>query len=59
MKRCWRTGSKRSASCARKLSLLLDTLSAAERETKERHLAPVVRRVTPYLRSLFPGADSA
>jgi len=44
---------------ARVLRLLLDTLSAAERETKERYLAPVVRRVTPYLRSLFPGADIA
>ncbi len=41
------------------LKLLLDTLSAAERETKERYLAPVVRRVTPYLRSLFPGAEIA
>jgi uncharacterized protein YhaN len=41
------------------LTLLLDTLAAAERETKERYLAPVVRRVTPYLRSLFPGADIA
>ncbi len=41
------------------LNLLLDTLTNAERETKERYLAPVVRRVTPYLRSLFPGADIA
>jgi uncharacterized protein YhaN len=41
----------------RVLTLLLETLSAAERETKERYLAPVIRRVTPYLRSLFPGAD--
>ncbi len=38
------------------LKLLLDTLTAAERESKERYLAPVKRRVTPYLRSLFPGA---
>ncbi len=43
----------------RVLSLLVDTLAAAERETKERYLAPVIRRVTPYLRSLFPGADIA
>jgi uncharacterized protein YhaN len=41
------------------LNLLLDTLTNAERETKERYLAPVIRRVTPYLRSLFPGADIA
>jgi energy-coupling factor transporter ATP-binding protein EcfA2 len=50
------------ATCMREvrvLGLLLETLSAAERETKERYLAPVVRRVAPYLRSLFPGADIA
>ena len=41
------------------LNFLLDTLSAAEREAKERYLAPVVRRVTPYLRTLFPGAEVA
>jgi uncharacterized protein YhaN len=41
------------------LNLLLDTLTRAERDTKDRYLAPVVRRVTPYLRSLFPGADIA
>ncbi len=41
------------------LTLLLDTLATAERETKERYLAPVIRRVTPYLRSLFPGAEIA
>jgi uncharacterized protein YhaN len=48
------------AACAREthiLRLLLDALVAAERETKERYLAPVIRRVTPYLRTLFPGAD--
>jgi uncharacterized protein YhaN len=39
------------------LNLLLETLQTAERETKERYLAPVTSRVTPYLRSLFPGAD--
>lgn len=43
----------------RVLNLLLDVLSTAERETKERYLAPVVRRVTPYLRNLFPGAEIA
>jgi hypothetical protein len=31
------------------LTLLLDALTTAEREAKERYLAPVVRRVTPYL----------
>ena len=44
---------------ARILSLLRGTLSAAERETKERYRALMVRRVAPYLRSLFPGADIA
>ena len=41
----------------RVLTLLIDTLTLAERETKERYFAPVIRRVTPYLRSLFPGAE--
>jgi energy-coupling factor transporter ATP-binding protein EcfA2 len=41
------------------LTLLLETLGMAERESKERYLAPVIRRVTPYLRGLFPGADIA
>lgn len=39
------------------LQLLIRTLTDAEKEAKERYLAPVVRRVTPYLRSLFPSAD--
>jgi hypothetical protein len=39
------------------LKLLLETLGAAEHETKERYLAPVVQRVTPYLRGLFPDAE--
>lgn len=39
------------------LGLLRDTLLEAEREAKERYLAPVVRRITPYLRGLFPGAE--
>jgi energy-coupling factor transporter ATP-binding protein EcfA2 len=38
------------------LELLLNTLEAAEREAKERYMAPIVRRVTPYLQTLFPGA---
>ena len=42
---------------AQVLTLVLATLEAAERETKERYLEPVVRRVTPYLRGLFPGAE--
>jgi energy-coupling factor transporter ATP-binding protein EcfA2 len=37
------------------LRLLLDTLVAAERQTKEQYLAPIIRRVTPYLTGLFPG----
>ena len=44
---------------AKILNLLLETLGTAEQETKERYLAPVIRRVTPYLRNLFPGADIA
>lgn len=38
------------------LTLLLETLLAAERETKERYRAPVIRRVAPHLQRLFPGA---
>ncbi len=41
------------------LRLLIDTLATAERAAKERYLAPVVRRVAPYLGKLFPGADIA
>lgn len=41
----------------RVLDLLIATLTTAERETKQRYLEPVIRRVTPYLRSLFPGAE--
>jgi uncharacterized protein YhaN len=37
------------------LILLRDTLLEAERAAKERYLAPVVQRMTPYLRGLFPG----
>ena len=39
------------------LSLLLATLHNAEREAKERYLAPVLNRVRPNLRVLFPGAE--
>lgn len=40
----------------RLLRLLLETLTRAEGAAKERYLAPVTRRVTPYLQRLFPGA---
>jgi uncharacterized protein YhaN len=36
--------------------LLLATLQGAEHAAKERYMAPVVKRVTPYLHMLFPGA---
>ncbi|MDA8049152.1 MAG: AAA family ATPase [Rhodospirillales bacterium] len=39
------------------LTLLLDTLRAAERDAKERYLSPVLKRVQPYLQILFPGAQ--
>ena len=39
------------------LTLLLSTLRDAEREAKERYMSPVVNRLRPYLRLLFPGAD--
>jgi len=42
---------------ARVLELLLSTLQAAERQAKEKYLSPVLNRVRPYLRFLFPGAD--
>jgi len=44
---------------ARSLQLLVDALADAERETKERYLVPVIRRISPYLRTLFPGAEVA
>ena len=37
--------------------LLLDTLAAAQRESKERWLGPVRDRVRPYLKFLEPGSD--
>ena len=39
------------------LTLLRDTLAEAEREARERYVAPVLRRVTPYLQGLFPGVE--
>lgn len=41
---------------AQVLSLLARTLRAAEAQAKERYLNPVLKRVEPYLRILFPGA---
>ena len=39
------------------LDLLSTTLRSAESEAKERYLAPVVSRIRPYLRLLFPNAE--
>jgi DNA repair exonuclease SbcCD ATPase subunit len=39
------------------LELLLSVLQDAERDAKERYVAPLVRRIRPYLEALFPGAD--
>jgi len=39
------------------LKLLLQTLQDCEHVAKERYMAPVVRRVTPYLQTLFPGSS--
>jgi uncharacterized protein YhaN len=39
------------------LTLLRDVLAEAEREARERYVAPVLRRMTPYLRGLFPGVE--
>jgi hypothetical protein len=39
------------------LKLLLQSLTEAERSTRERYLAPITKRITPYLASLFPGAS--
>lgn len=38
------------------LELLLESLEQAEKEAKERYMAPVVQRITPYLQTLFAGA---
>lgn len=39
------------------LRLLAETLETAEREVKNRYLAPVVQRVQPYLKMLLPDSD--
>jgi energy-coupling factor transporter ATP-binding protein EcfA2 len=39
------------------LKLLLETLENAEREAKNRYLAPVVQRVQPYLKMILPNSD--
>ena len=39
------------------LQLLLETIETAEREAKNRYLAPVVQRVQPYLKMLLPNSD--
>ena len=41
----------------RTLGLLKSVLSDAEREARERLLAPIVRRLHPYLNALFPGSS--
>ena len=57
-----RTVDSLEASCQRYmreirvLELLLKSLENAERAAKERYMEPIVRRVTPYLQTLFPGA---
>lgn len=38
------------------LEFLLATLEEADQAARERYMAPVVKRVTPYLQMLFPGA---
>ncbi len=48
---------RRSAREVQVLNLLLSTLRAAEQDAKERYLSPVLNRVRPYLRLLFPGAE--
>jgi wobble nucleotide-excising tRNase len=37
--------------------LLRRTLAEAERDAKERYLAPVAERIRPYLQALFPDAE--
>lgn len=39
------------------LTLLIETLRRAEHKAKKRFVEPVVKRVRPYLRTLFPNAD--
>ncbi len=40
------------------LRLLHDTLESAAKEARERYVAPVLRRMTPYLQGLFPGVEA-
>lgn len=42
---------------AESLRLLYQTLSEAEREAREAFVAPITRRVAPYLRRLFPDSE--
>lgn len=39
------------------LTLLIETLRAAESAAKKRFVTPILNRVHPHLRALFPGAD--
>jgi DNA repair exonuclease SbcCD ATPase subunit len=48
---------KRSNREVQVLTLLLSTLRATEHQAKERYLSPVLNRVHPYLRLLFPNAE--
>ncbi len=50
---CERT---RLESRAEALGLLRDELDRAEKEAKERYLAPITQRIEPYLHALFPEA---
>jgi DNA repair exonuclease SbcCD ATPase subunit len=52
-----RTAADRLERSAAAVRLLLDTLTAAEREAKETFLGPVRERIKPYLRLLFPDAE--
>ena len=42
---------------AKAWKLLRDTLQQAEREAKEKFLAPVTERLQPYMKLVFPGTD--
>lgn len=42
---------------AKAWALLRDTLQQAEREAKEKFLAPVTERLEPYMKLIFPGTD--
>jgi uncharacterized protein YhaN len=44
---------------AEALELLLRVLRNAERDAKERYVGPLLRRIRPYLQSLFPGCELA